>query len=194
MTIPTSVTKLARTDFSIRVGREHHTTRALLQRSRWARVSVPSYLELLFGTVVRHCRWDMAPIWFFMPSTRPEVEILPPVSRSEELADLEWLVDLMDFRFQIPGLRVRVGLDALLGLVPGLGDALSAVVSAYIYQRLQKQNLPWHVQARMVGNILLDFATGAIPIVGDLVDVGFKANRRNLALARRHLAKRTASR
>lgn len=118
------------------------------------------------------------------------IEILPPTGRDgDELSELEWLVDLMDSRFQIPGTNIRVGLDAILGLVPGIGDGASALVSAFIFQRLRRHNLPWHTQARMVGNIVLDFAMGAIPLVGDLLDVGFKANRANIALARKHVAK-----
>jgi uncharacterized protein DUF4112 len=120
----------------------------------------------------------------------PRIEILPPLRSSEdELLDLEWLVDLMDSRFTVPGTQIRVGLDALLGLVPGVGDAVSTIVSAFIFQRLRKHDLPWHMQARMIGIIFLDFALGAVPIVGDLVDIGFKANRMNVNLARKHLAK-----
>ncbi len=122
------------------------------------------------------------------PSSR--VEILPPLrDGAGELSELEWLVDLMDSRFQIPGTKIRLGLDALVGLVPGIGDGISAVVSGYIFHQLRKHNLPWHTQARMVLNIFLDFGLGAIPLVGDLVDVGFKANRANLRLAKKHLAK-----
>jgi hypothetical protein len=125
-----------------------------------------------------------------MPSAPPRIEILPPLrGKAEDLSELEWLVDLMDSRFQIPGTDIRLGLDALLGLIPGIGDGASAIVSAYIFQRLRSHDLPWHIQARMVGNILLDFTLGAVPLVGDLLDIGFKANRANVALVRKHLAK-----
>lgn len=120
----------------------------------------------------------------------PHIEILPPLRSSEdELSELEWLVDLMDSRFVIPGTSIRVGLDAILGLVPGIGDAASTLVSAFIFQRLRKYDLPWHTQARMVGNIFFDFALGAVPLVGDLLDIGFKANRANVTLAKKHLAR-----
>lgn len=118
------------------------------------------------------------------------VEILPPLRiGTDELSDLEWLVDLMDSRFTIPGTQIRLGLDAILGLVPGAGDAVSTIISAYIFQQLRKYDLPWHVQARMVGNIFFDFALGAVPLIGDLLDIGFKANRANLALTKKHLTK-----
>src|SRR6187551_2988129 len=119
-----------------------------------------------------------------MISAPPRIEILPPLrGEADELSELEWLVDLMDSRFQIPGTTIRVGLDAILGLVPGIGDGVSALVSAFIIYRLRKHNLPWYTQARMVGNIFLDFAVGAVPLVGDVLDVGFKANRANISLA-----------
>lgn len=130
-----------------------------------------------------------------MSSTPRHIEILPPTSRDgDALSQLEWLADLMDSRFEIPGTKIRVGLDAILGLVPGIGDGISAVISAFIFQRLRQHDLPWHVQARMVGNILLDFAMGAVPLVGDLLDLGFKANRANIALAKKHAAKSRARR
>jgi hypothetical protein len=121
--------------------------------------------------------------------TRAPIEVLPPLRSFEvDLSDLEWLVDLMDSRFTIPGTKVRLGLDALLGLVPVVGDGLSTIVSAFIFRQLRKYDLPWYVQTRMVGNIFFDFALGAVPLVGDLLDIGFKANRANVSLAKRHLA------
>ena len=93
----------------------------------------------------------------------------------------------MDSRFLIPGTQYRVGLDAILGLIPGVGDGLGAVVSFYILLRLWQHDLTWHLRARLVGNILVDFTLGAIPLVGDLFDMGFKANRRNVHLVRSHL-------
>lgn len=118
------------------------------------------------------------------------IEILPPLkSDADDLSELERLVDLMDSHFQVPGTNIRLGLDAVVGLIPAIGDGISALVSAYIFQRLRRYDLPWHIQARMVGNILVDLSLGAVPLVGDLVDVAFKANRANLKLARRHLEK-----
>lgn len=123
-----------------------------------------------------------------MTSEPRHIEVLPPLrGDADELSELEWLGDLMDSRFQIPGTKIRVGLDAILGLVPGIGDGIGAMVSGFIFYRLRKHNLPWHTQARMVGNILIDFTLGAVPLVGDLLDIGFKANRANISLARKHL-------
>ena len=121
-------------------------------------------------------------------SPSAHVEILSPLpTLAEELSQLDWLVDLMDSRFQIPGTKYRVGLDAILGLIPGIGDGLGAVISFYILLRLWQHDLPWHLRARLVGNILVDFTLGVLPLVGDLLDIGFKANRRNVLLVRNHL-------
>ena len=122
-------------------------------------------------------------------SSSAQVEIFPPLpTLEEELSQLDWLVDLMDSRFLIPGTKYRIGLDALLGLIPGIGDGLGTVISFYILLRLWQHNLPWHLRARLVGNVLVDFTLGAIPLVGDLFDIGFKANRRNVPLVRNHIA------
>jgi len=123
-------------------------------------------------------------------SSSAKVDILPPLPNlAEELSQLDWLVDLMDSRFLIPGTKYRVGLDAIVGLIPGIGDGLGAVVSFYILLRLWQHELPWHLRARLVGNILVDFALGSVPLIGDLFDFGFKANRRNVRLVRNHLGR-----
>ncbi len=113
-------------------------------------------------------------------------EILPPLREADELSEVEWLIDLMDTRFLIPGTKYRFGMDAVLGLVPAAGDAISTAISGYIFYRLRKAGLPWHAQARMIANILFDFGLGAIPLVGDLLDIGMKANRANLKIARNY--------
>ena len=127
-----------------------------------------------------------------MPSTSSaRVEILPPFDRgADEMAQLDWLANLMDSRFHIPGTNFRVGLDAFLGLIPGVGDGLGALISFYILQRLWQFDLPWYVRGRMVINILLDVTLGAIPLIGDIFDFGFKANTANLTLVKTHLARR----
>ncbi len=130
-----------------------------------------------------------------MPSgSSTRVEIIRPghvLSDEEELRLLDTLADLLDSRFVIPGTNVRFGLDGLLGLVPVVGDILSAFISLYLIQRAAKLGLsPW-VKARMLWNVALDTAVGAIPILGDAFDVGFKSNKRNMALVRKALARRT---
>lgn len=91
---------------------------------------------------------------------------------------------------RIPGTDVRVGLDALVGLIPGVGDALSAGVSCYLIGRAMRIGAPPLLLVRMAGNVGIDLLAGSVPIAGDLFDVGFRANRRNVELLRRHLERR----
>ena len=92
------------------------------------------------------------------------------------------LASWLDEAIAIPGTSLRVGLDPLLGLVPGLGDALGLVASAYVVVVALRLGAPGSVAARMVANLLVDAAVGAIPVLGDLFDFGWKANTRNVAL------------
>ena len=96
-----------------------------------------------------------------------------------------WAV-LLDSQFRVPGTRFRFGLDAILGLIPGLGDITTPAFSAMLLVQAVRMRLPFVVQARMVANAALDMLLGLVPIVGDLVDIGWKANLRNLALLERH--------
>ena len=89
----------------------------------------------------------------------------------------------LDDSIEIPGTNVRVGLDPLLGLLPVAGDAVSAAFSAYVILESARLGVPYSTLVRMVANVSLDFAVGAIPVVGDLFDAVWKANRRNLELA-----------
>jgi len=111
---------------------------------------------------------------------------LSRVSRAGE-ADplLERIAWLMDNSITIPGTRYRVGLDALFGLFPGVGDLLGAAVQVgLMLLAVQRYKVPRAVAARMAANVLLDMGVGTIPVVGDLFDFGFKANSRNVRLLR----------
>ena len=92
------------------------------------------------------------------------------------------LTRLMDEAVYVPVLRTRVGLDALLGLVPVAGDLVSAAIGLYTVAQARELGASRWLQARMVSNLLLDAAVGAVPIAGDLADVYFKAHSRNLKL------------
>jgi len=97
------------------------------------------------------------------------------------------LARLMDSAVQLPGIRRGVGLDALLGLVPVAGDAVSALIGLYSIIQARELGASRWLQARMVGNLLLDAAIGAVPIAGDVADIFFRAHRRNLKLLQREL-------
>ena len=96
-----------------------------------------------------------------------------------------WAV-LLDSAFRVPGTRVRFGLDAIIGLIPGIGDLAAPVFTGMLLVTAARLRLPAIVQARMVLNVLLDVAVGLVPLLGDLVDIAWKANLRNLALLERH--------
>jgi hypothetical protein len=116
--------------------------------------------------------------------------IVMRVDMEAELRRLEWLADLLDSRFRIPGTEIRIGLDPLIGLVPAVGDGASLLVSAYLVLRARRLGLPRRVLARMVLNLAIDGLVGTVPVLGDIFDIGFKANRRNIALVRRFLTGR----
>jgi hypothetical protein len=92
------------------------------------------------------------------------------------------LTRLMDEAVHVPVLRTRVGLDALLGIVPVVGDLVSMGVGLYAVAQARELGASRWLQARMIGNLLADAALGAVPLAGDLADVYFKAHRRNMKL------------
>jgi hypothetical protein len=112
----------------------------------------------------------------------------PATSLERELDHLDTLADLTDSRFRLPGTGIRFGLDALIGLVPGIGDGLVALPALYILARAHRLDVPKLLLVRMAANVGVDLVIGAVPLVGDILDVGFRANRRNVALLREHFA------
>jgi hypothetical protein len=95
---------------------------------------------------------------------------------------------LLDDSLRLPGTRFRFGLDAVIGLVPGFGDAAGAVLSAYLLVEAGRAGAPRVTMLRMAGNVALEAVVGTIPLVGDLFDAGWKSNLRNLRLLEAHLA------
>ncbi len=106
------------------------------------------------------------------------------------LEHLDRLAYWLDDRFRVPGTGFRVGLDGLVGLVPGVGDVATNAVTAYIVYRAWRLGIPKPVLLRMLANLGIDTVVGIVPVAGDLLDLGFKANRRNVRLLRRHLGER----
>jgi hypothetical protein len=109
--------------------------------------------------------------------------------RSADTAIPAWaeqLVRFMDDGFVIPGTSFRVGFDALIGLIPGVGDLVTTATSLSLIGLAHRRGLPKAVLARMILNLGIDSLVGAIPVLGDVFDVTFKANRRNLTLLQRH--------
>ena len=108
-------------------------------------------------------------------------------TREQRLARIDALSQLLDTAFLIPGTNVRFGIDALIGLVPGIGDAVTTVMALYIVSEARALGAPRSLIARMLANVAVDGLVGAIPVLGDVFDVAFRANRRNMALLRGHL-------
>jgi hypothetical protein len=117
-----------------------------------------------------------------------------PNETDEALRRLEALAKLMDTAFVLPGTNVRFGLDGLIGLVPGIGDLVSGAISSYLIWEARRLGVSKWVLGRMMANTLIDTTIGAIPLAGDFFDVMFKANIKNMALLRRHLERKGASR
>jgi hypothetical protein len=92
------------------------------------------------------------------------------------------LARLLDRAVRIPGTNISFGLDALLGLIPGGGDVAGAIFSSYLILLGSRMGLPAHVLTRMIGNVAIDTLGGSVPILGDLFDVAWKSNTRNLEI------------
>lgn len=107
---------------------------------------------------------------------------------NNELKSVELLSKLMDTQFQIPGTKIRFGLDPLIGLVPGLGDFTGFLVSGYMILICARNGASGFLLARMTLNIVIDALIGSIPLIGDLFDFAYKANKRNLKLMQQHYA------
>lgn len=114
--------------------------------------------------------------------------------KENDILKLEQLADLMDNQFTIPGTDIRIGLDPILGLIPGVGDTASLAVSGYIIHKARQNGVHPILLSRMTWNVFMDWLIGLVPLVGDIFDVGFKANRRNIELIRAHFRTRPVDR
>jgi hypothetical protein len=121
-------------------------------------------------------------------------EILPPrpplrvhVSRWVSDENLDLYAHFLDDCFHIPGTRIRLGLDGLIGLIPGLGDVLAGIASFVLILAAWIRGVPYVTLLRMSVNLGIGVLIGAIPVLGDLFDIGWKPNRRNYRLITRHL-------
>lgn len=131
--------------------------------------------------------------WAGAPGAGAEafVSHLPdPASAARRLAWLRRAAWLLDGAARVPGSRFRFGLNGLIGLVPGGGDAVLALLSLAIVWQARKLGAPPPLQRRMLANVAIEFAGGLLPIVGDVFDMAFKANLRNLDMLEQHLRRR----
>jgi hypothetical protein len=110
------------------------------------------------------------------------------VSLETDLERVRTLAKLLDAQFEIAG--IKLGWDAIIGLVPVVGDIVTAAIATYPIHIARKHNLGKGLQARMAVNVLIDWAIGAVPLAGDVFDVMWKANLKNLELLEKAAAKR----
>ena len=121
-----------------------------------------------------------------MPSTS-----LPAADITDRMARIEQVARLLDSRFRLPGVGIRVGWDSILGLVPGVGDAITALPAGWMIWHGHAMGARKRVLARMGLNAGIDMLVGGIPLVGDLFDVAFKSHRKNLALLQREMQRKS---
>ena len=110
-----------------------------------------------------------------------------PTKQVAKVDRLRRISRLLDNAIPVPGTKIRLGLDPILGLLPGGGDTITGGISAYIVVEAARMGVPREILYQMVGNILLDSVAGTIPVVGDLFDVGWKSNIRNIELLEKHV-------
>jgi hypothetical protein len=106
------------------------------------------------------------------------------------LKRMETVAFLLDTAFVIPGTKQRVGIDAIIGLIPGLGDIATTLLSTYVIWEARNLGLSRFAIGRMLANLAIHASVGAIPVVGDLFDAFFRVNQRNMRIVRAHLGRR----
>jgi Domain of unknown function (DUF4112) len=116
------------------------------------------------------------------------------LTREQRLARFEMLAKLLDVAFILPGTKIRYGVDGIIRLIPVVGDLVATAFSLWLVREARAMGAPWHVTARMLGNVAVDGVVGLVPLAGDAFDVLFRANMRNVRLLRRWLDKQPPSR
>jgi hypothetical protein len=111
----------------------------------------------------------------------------PAQSAPDDIRKMEKMAVWLDSRFSIPGTSIRFGLDSILGLIPGIGDTVTLASTAYLIRIARTHNLPLYVIIHMLWNAFVDWFIGLVPLLGDIFDVGWKANLKNVALIKKHL-------
>lgn len=122
-----------------------------------------------------------------MPDKVHTAEVVEPDEKlPQDLLALRKFAYLMDQAFPIPGTNIRVGLDAVLGLIPGIGDVMGAMLSTWVIAGALRHRVPARVILRMIGNVAIDLTFGAIPVAGDVFDFLYEENMKNMRLLEKH--------
>ena len=109
------------------------------------------------------------------------------------LREIDWIAHLLDARYAIPGTELRFGWDGLVGLLPVVGDTLTILPQLYLLYKAHRLQLGWSVKLKMLLNILIDWAIGTVPFLGDIFDVAFKSNLRNAGLVAQAIRRKRQS-
>jgi hypothetical protein len=119
----------------------------------------------------------------------PELITVP--ARRARIEQLRAAAEWMDGQFHIPGTNIQFGFDAIIGLVPGVGDIICGALSMWLIREAQQLGAPKWLIAKMVWNVAIEVTVGAVPVVGDLFDVAWKANRKNIKLLSDHFERKS---
>jgi hypothetical protein len=107
------------------------------------------------------------------------------LTREQRLARLDAVSKLLDIAFIVPGTNIRYGIDGIIGLIPVVGDLIATALSLWLVREARALGAPWHITARMLGNVAIQGVVGTVPVAGDAFDVLFRANIRNVRMLRR---------
>ncbi len=110
-------------------------------------------------------------------------------SRDAALDRLDMLATVFDTAVIVPGTNIRFGVEAVLRLIPGIGDVAASALSFYLLYEASRLGVPKWLLARMAANVILEGAVGTVPVAGDAFDIYFRANRRNVALLRKYFGR-----
>ena len=111
------------------------------------------------------------------------------LTREQRLARLDAIAKLLDIAFIVPGTKIRYGFDGIIGLIPVVGSIIATALSLWLVREARALGAPWHITARMLGNVAVQGVVGAVPVAGDAFDVLFRANIRNVRMLRRWMDK-----
>ena len=140
-------------------------------------------MNALAASAVRHHLGTMATYRI------PSFDFARTQTRSERIARLDTLASLLDVAFVVPGTNIRFGIEAIIRLVPGIGDLAASALSCFVLYEAHQIGVPAAVLARMIANVAVEGVIGAVPFVGDAFDVAFRANRRNVSILREWAAR-----
>ena len=107
------------------------------------------------------------------------------LTHEQRLARLGAIAKLLDIAFVLPGTKIRYGVDGIIGLIPVVGDLIASAFSLWLVREARALGAPWHITARMLGNVAIQGVVGAVPVAGDAFDVLFRANIRNVRMLQR---------